>query len=514
VSRKPRIVLLVTALLLLLVVIGAGLRLVRLDDKEFWHDESFTALVLSGKTTAELKNELFSKPCQMADLTKYRVISQTTSSASILRTLGEDEPGHAPLFYFMEWIFCSVVGTNPFTMRLLCAILSVLTLPVTYWLAWETYRSRVVAALTTALASLSPLLIYYAQEARDYSIGMLFMTLASSLLLSALRTTRREIWICYALCLAAGLYSWFFIAIVMVGHALYILLTQEKRKSVWIPFSSAVAAACLTFIPWLAFLSHHTADFKKAYDWMATSIPKSELVSIWLAIPYKAFALFGFKTAKLSAPLLLTTILQIFALVLAAVPFKNLKYIHLSIIAVWMGIFAGQDLLTEGARSAVFRYQTVLIVSALFLFPSLIEFLWNRNKIFKSLAVLVIAFIFGIEMLSDSYLLNCKIWPDKAIAMRFTLPIAERLNREPTAFLIAEESSINPTELIDLSFQTHPDCQIVFRSLDNPQPIPESANILYLWNASEQLQAELKSHFDIIDNIDKFPYLKRATRKG
>lgn len=512
-SQKLRVELLGISLLLFLVASGAGLRFIKLDDKEFWHDECFTALVLSGRTTSDLKNELSLKPCQMADLAKYRVVNGATNSTSILRTLGGDEPGHAPLFYFMEWVFCSLVGTTPFTMRLLCAIISVLTLPLIYWLAWETYHSKITAALTTALASFSPLLIYYAQEARDYCIGVLFMTLVSALLLCALRTCRRMLWICYALCLALGLYSWFFIAVVIAGHVLYVLLSQERSRKVWVPFSIAVTSACFAFAPWLVFLCQHTADFKRAYDWMQTAIPKGELVSVWLAIPYKAFALFGFKTEKLSAPLLVVTILQLISVALAAVPYKNQKYIHLSLIAIWMCIFAGQDLLTEGARSAVFRYQTVLIVSILFLFPTLIEFLWTRNRIFKVFALLIITLVFSIEMLSDSYMLNCKIWPDKAINLRFTLPIAERLNSEPTAYLVAEESSINPTELLDLSFQTHPDCQIIFRGTKNPQPIPEEAKILYLWNASDQLLSELRIRLNVVDNVDKFPYLKRAIRK-
>ena len=97
--------------------------------------------------------------------------------------------------------------------------------------------------------------------------------------------------------------------------------------------------------------------------------------------------------------------------------------------------------------------------------------------------------------------------------MRFTLPIAERLNKEPTAYLVAEEQSINPTELLDLSYQTHPDCQIIFRTNAKPQSIPEDAHVLYLWNPSTELETELKTRYDITENVDKFPYLKRATSR-
>jgi len=158
------------------------MRFVKLDDKEFWHDESFTALVLSGRTTSELKNEISTKPCQISDLTKYRTMTERSNMSALIRVIGEDEPGHPPLFYCIELLICSVLGTTTLTMRLVCAVISLLTLPVIYWLALETYKSKLLAALATTFASLSPLLIYYAQEARDYSLGILFMTLSSAAL--------------------------------------------------------------------------------------------------------------------------------------------------------------------------------------------------------------------------------------------------------------------------------------------------------------------------------------------
>lgn len=514
-SQNKRFELLGIGLLLLLICIGASLRFINLADKEFWHDESFTALVLSGRTTTELKDEISAKPCQFSDLTKYRTLTDRSDAASLIKVIGEDEPGHAPLFYFMLQAFCSAMGTTVFTMRLACAIISLMSLPIIYWLALETYRSKFTATIATALASLSPILIYYAQEARDYSLGIFFMTLSSALLLYALRTSRRVAWIAYALCLTVGLYSWLFITIVIAGHILFVAITQKRSKEILLPFSLSVASSGLLFLPWLAFLSMHTANFKKAYDWIQPALFPGELLTVWLAIPYKAFALFGFKTPKLATPLLVVTLLEFCSIAVAAIPFKNPKYLHLSIIIVWLLVFAGQDLLTGGARSAVFRYQTVIIVSILFLLPSLFETLWKRNRIVKAATSIAMMLVFGVELLSDHYMLNCKIWPDKAIKMRFTLPIAEHLNKEPPAgaYLVAEEQSINPTELIDLSYLTNPDCPLVFRSETKPQQIPNDAQILYLWNPSQQLETELKAQYDITDEVDKFPYLKRATKK-
>jgi uncharacterized membrane protein len=504
----------VFCMLLILSGLGAALRLVKLDDKEFWHDECFTALVLSGHTTSQLKDQISVRPVPMSELTKFRAINETSSVASLIHVIGEDEPGHAPCFYLIEYMFCTLFGTAPFTMRLAAVIISIATLPLIFWLAIETYKERTLAALATATAALSPCLIYYAQEARDYSLGILFMTVSTASLFYALRNPKRQAWIGYALSLVAGLYSWLFITIVIGGHLVYVALSQGRRTEVWRPFILSLASAGLLFAPWMMFLSQHTANFKKAYDWIQPSLSQAELFIVWSAIPYKAFALFGFKTARLAPLLLLVTIIESAAVVLATIPIRNRKYMYLSIIGVWLVVFAGQDLVSGGARSAVFRYQTVIIFGILMLFPTLVEWLWKRNRVAKSAALMTIALIFGVELLSDSYMLHCKIWPDKAIRLRFTQPIAQRLNKEPAAALVAEEQSINPTELLDLSYVVHPDCQLIFRNVKVPQPIPKNTETLYLWNPSSELEKELQPQYEITDNVDNFPYLKRAHLKS
>lgn len=509
-APSKRIEYLLIGSLFFVVVVGCVLRLVKLEEKEFWHDECFTALVLSGHTADELKRHISRTPVRFADLVEFRTINSQSTAANVIKVLGEDEPGHAPIFYLMEYLFCSVFGTTPYSMRLLCALTSMVTLPLIYLLAKETYESKLIATLSTALASFSPLLIYYAQEARDYSLGILCMTVSNALLLYAVRKCSRTAWIIYAVSLVFSLYSWLFTAVVIGGHILYIALMHRLETKVWQPFAMAIVIAGLCFSPWLVFISIHAANFKKAYDWIQPTLSAPELLMVWLAIPYKAFALFGFKTGKLSALLLCLTILQLWSTALSAIPFKNRSYIFLSIILIWIAVFAGQDLLLGGARSAVFRYQIPIILSMLMLFPRLPKWLWSKGKLVKSSAVLLLIFVFGVELLSDTYMLNCKIWPDKAIRMRFTLPVAARLNKDPSAALVADERSTNLTELLDLSYVVEPDRSLIFITQNQPQIIPSNFSTLYLWNPNEEFETSLRKSYKIIDNVDNFPYFKRA----
>ncbi|WP_316313242.1 hypothetical protein, partial [Clavibacter michiganensis] len=120
-----------------------------------------------------------------------------------------------------------------------------------------------------------------------------------------------------------GLYSWLFMTIVGGAHLLYVLLAARNEREKLKAFAISFCASALLFSPWLLYVAQHMQDFKRAYDWIQPSLSGAELLTVWMAIPYKALALFGFKTAKLGIPLLLVTFAQLLALTLSVVPLWN-----------------------------------------------------------------------------------------------------------------------------------------------------------------------------------------------
>ena len=501
--------------LLLLCLAGVAARFVNIDRKEFWHDECYTALVISGHTTRQLASAISSKVVPFSDLKEYRTVGGSSTIANILHSISEDEPGHAPIFYFKELVFCKIFGSTPFTMRLVSVLIGVATLPVVFWLALETYELPILALLTLAFACLSPSMIYYAQEARDYSLGIFFMFTTSACLLFALRKPSKYSWAAYCASVVLGLYSWLFMTIVVAAQLLYVVMCQKRTAKIWRPFTICLALAGLSFLPWLAMLSQSSENFSHAYDWIQSDITLLSLLTIWLAIPYKAFALFGFKTARFGLLLLIITILQFIALALSA-RHRSAKSLQLIIIAVWFAVFAGQDAIFGGARSAPFRYHSLVIGSVIILFAYLIQWLWQQRfaKVAKCLAVSIVLFIFSVEALSDIYMLHVRIWPDKAIAMRFTDLMATSLNREKDVVLVCEQQRINLPELLDLSIVINPETRLLFRDSKNPQPLPTTIKKLYLWNPSSDLETELsRCHYTVSNDVDDMPYLKLAVQK-
>ncbi len=86
---------------------------------------------------------------------------------------GEFNP---PLFYWLEHAML-FFGESEFVLRLLPALLGVLTIPVVYFIGKE-FRDQNVGLIAAALLAFSPFHIYYSQEARAYAPMLFFFSLA------------------------------------------------------------------------------------------------------------------------------------------------------------------------------------------------------------------------------------------------------------------------------------------------------------------------------------------------
>src|ERR1700733_10851640 len=95
-SRTEQIV---VGILIALSVVGAVLRFVNIDKKEFWHDECYTALVISGHTTRELAEAIAQRVVPFSELRSLCTVGSASSLNNVMHSLLEDEPGHMPIFY-------------------------------------------------------------------------------------------------------------------------------------------------------------------------------------------------------------------------------------------------------------------------------------------------------------------------------------------------------------------------------------------------------------------------------
>jgi 4-amino-4-deoxy-L-arabinose transferase-like glycosyltransferase len=125
-------------LVVILTVVGAGLRLFLLDGKGMWLDETFSVW-LARQNTADMLNWVVK-------------VDQ-----------------HPPLYYLLLHGWVALNGSTPYFARMLSALLGAATIPVIYLAGRR--MSGVVAGLAAAiLLAVSPFSIRYAQETRMYTL--------------------------------------------------------------------------------------------------------------------------------------------------------------------------------------------------------------------------------------------------------------------------------------------------------------------------------------------------------
>ena len=201
-----------------LIAIGAALRLIGYNRLSMWLDEGFSLL--------------YSK--------------QEWASAAGLN--GFYSP-HPPLYFLSTKIF-NLVLPDVWAGRTLSVLCGVLALPVFFLLA-RRLLDPVAAVIATGVFALSPIHIYYSQEARMYSMVVLSVT-ASFLALIAFEQSRRLGWAAlYGVSLAVAVWADYSSLFVLAPQALVLAVFVWRDWRKMLPLVAAGGIAVLAYLPWL-----------------------------------------------------------------------------------------------------------------------------------------------------------------------------------------------------------------------------------------------------------------------
>jgi uncharacterized membrane protein len=202
--------------LLVLTVLGAILRLFQLGTASVWLDEAST-------------------------LTFAR-----QSVTQIWGSLSSGSEFNPPLFYWLEHAMLAF-GESEAVLRLIPAVLGILTIPVFYFIGGE-ILDRNTGIVGAALLAFSPFQIFYSQEARAYAPMLFFFSLAFYFFLRMLRSWGRRDAILFAIFSAIAFWTHFYAFVPIL--ALFIFALAVKAKEIVKDLRSAIPLA----IPILVFV--------------------------------------------------------------------------------------------------------------------------------------------------------------------------------------------------------------------------------------------------------------------
>jgi mannosyltransferase len=171
-----------------------------------------------------------------------------------LRRVFAGEFTNPPLYYLLLHFWLGIFGTAEAAVRWLSVWTSVAAIVLTYALARRLYDQR-VGLLSAAAMAVAPYQIYYAQEARCFSL-LVCLTLASSLsfhvaLARASGGASIGPWAIYCLTIVAALHTHFHAVFVVAAQNLVFALGWRAHRARLREWISVQMIALVAFAPWL-----------------------------------------------------------------------------------------------------------------------------------------------------------------------------------------------------------------------------------------------------------------------
>jgi hypothetical protein len=175
-----------------LLVLAAAVRLPTLSLQSLWYDEAFTPVhVLHPSLVATLDS----------------MVGR------------ENTP---PLWFVLMWAISRVLGTGVVALRLLSALAGIALVAVG-WAIGAQLGSRRTAIILAAILALSPLFVWYSQEARAYELYALASAVSLLYFLRAYRSGGRTLLALWALSSVLALLSHYFAVFLVAPEALLLL---------------------------------------------------------------------------------------------------------------------------------------------------------------------------------------------------------------------------------------------------------------------------------------------------
>lgn len=231
------------ALLALVMVFGAGLRLHGVAENGMWNDEVFTLIYSSGSSSGRWEEHDHSAGFMdnhtRLDIKVFKEFITKPVSIQPIRIIQDTfryEPDHPPLYYMVVNVALAALGVSEFAARLPSVIFGVLTIPFVF-LIGHRLHSTVVGLIAAGIYATAPYQVYYGQDARMYAMVSFFSVASTWLLLeislgstNERRTSGGVLWPAYTASVIAGTYTHWFFVFVLGTHLVFIVLMHRHDR--------------------------------------------------------------------------------------------------------------------------------------------------------------------------------------------------------------------------------------------------------------------------------------------
>ena len=294
-------------LLLVWFMLGLGLRLSGLTLKAPWTDEILTLIYSAGQ---DLRQFPLDQVISLDTLLGWLQLDPTVGAKAITQRIFAVSV-HPPLYFIVAHYWTALVGFGGerFSLaipRLLPALLGSALIPGAFGLGWLALRSHRAAHLAAVIMALSPFGIYLSQEARHYTLAMVWVMASLACLIAAVQALHRRQPLPMGLGLSwvgvngLGVATHFFMLITLGAEAFTLvglgLLHHRHHPQAWLAphwrrIYAVAAGTAVSALVWLPILpqiqSHQITQWIQTGDrWSLSALtdPIFQLIAAWVTM--------------------------------------------------------------------------------------------------------------------------------------------------------------------------------------------------------------------------------------
>lgn len=174
---------------------------------------------------------------------------------------------HPPLYYAFLHVWQLLVGNNPEALRMLSVVFGWVAIVFAFLIVRRGF-GRHAAWTAAVMVALAPLFVRYGATMRMYTMALAIGLAATYVLMIAVTSKKRWPWAAYAVLVAAGMWTNYFMALIWFSHLAWLLFEYKKKREVLGAWRWSVIGAIVLYLPWLPALVYRYGEIQVNGFWI------------------------------------------------------------------------------------------------------------------------------------------------------------------------------------------------------------------------------------------------------
>lgn len=501
----------------LFILCGVFFRFYKLDSKGVWHDEILTHLHVAGFEYNKV--EFFDgqvKP--VSQIKAHLIASKDTEVKNVISSIAYLEPVHPPAYYILAYYLSLLIGQSSESLRGLAAFLGLFQIPLAFLVARQIFNEDRVAWLAAAFVALSPVLVLYSQEAREYSVTSSLFLLSTYLFLKATENKNLSSWIRYIISVTVGFYTSSFLFIVSASQLAYSFVEKEfraKKTYIWVLIGNAISL--LIYLPWLVIIYDNQSRAFGCIEWLNSKMPFYDWLMYTTSGAASTFFDPGHRIHLMNEANIVNSIIVLFVvgiqflslLTLLKLEKKNRVFVYMT-IALYLAPFILPDLLSGGIRTIFIRYLLpISTLMCLVVAYAFFEAASTKNKPKKVFCCISLLVLICCLFYSDLVYAQSKTWHRKIMNQQDLNIVSKLINSKKGRVLIVTDSKkgSNLHQILALSLLLKNNINVQSLRIENKTSPASEFDHIFLFDVCDQTKDHYHAQGFKLKPLPGQPYL-------